>query len=151
MSISQSIDAPITTRDTVSMSGSLSSQNGNAQGEFFCIENQYGYRIKLFSIFTGGFLLCGRRLINQGWFEFIAGAGNGPIIGVKASRNLTNKVFCNGDFSLNFRKNGIIPGLVGSRAKDIFVVTILHIFLYFNDIFSSCGPIRQTHSRISYV
>lgn len=32
ISISQSIDAPITTRDTVSMSGSLSSQNGNAQG-----------------------------------------------------------------------------------------------------------------------
>lgn len=32
MSISQAIDAPITTRDTISMSGSLSSQNGNAQG-----------------------------------------------------------------------------------------------------------------------
>lgn len=32
MSISQSIDAPITTRDTVSMSGSLSSNNGNATG-----------------------------------------------------------------------------------------------------------------------
>lgn len=32
MSISQSIDAPITTRDTVSMSGSMSSQSGNAQG-----------------------------------------------------------------------------------------------------------------------
>lgn len=41
MSISQSIDAPITTRDTVSMSGSLSSQNGNAQGIFnFHRENQ---------------------------------------------------------------------------------------------------------------
>lgn len=93
MSISQSIDAPITTRDTVSMSGSMSSHNGNAQG---------------------GFLICGRRLVNQGWFEFVAGAGNGPIIGVKGSRNLTNKVLCNGDFTLNFRKNGIIPGIVGS-------------------------------------
>lgn len=34
MSISQSIEAPITTRDTVSMSGSMSSQHGNAQGWF---------------------------------------------------------------------------------------------------------------------
>lgn len=32
MSISQSIDAPITTRDTVTMSGNLSSQNGVGQG-----------------------------------------------------------------------------------------------------------------------
>lgn len=65
-------------------------------------------------IFLGGFLICGRRLVNQGWFEFVGGAGNGPLIGVKGSRNLTNKVFCNGDFTLNFRKNGIIPGIVGS-------------------------------------
>lgn len=66
-------------------------------------------------LISGGFLICGRRLVNQGWFEFVAGAGNGPVIGVKGSRNLTNKVFCNGDFTLNFRKNGIIPGIVGSE------------------------------------
>lgn len=65
---------------------------------------------------SGGFLICGRRLINKGWFEFVAGAGNGPLIGVKGSRNLTNKIFCNGDFTLNFRKNGIIPGIVGSAS-----------------------------------
>lgn len=53
--------------------------------------------------------------MNKGWFELDVGAGNGPIIGVKASRNLTNKVFCNGDITMNFRKNGIIPGLVGSK------------------------------------
>lgn len=45
--------------------------------------------------------------------------GNGPVVGVKASRNLTNKVFCNGDFTLNFRKNGIIPGLVGTLAVQL--------------------------------
>lgn len=33
MSISQSIDAPMTTRDTVTMSGSLSSHNGVGNGE----------------------------------------------------------------------------------------------------------------------
>ncbi|XP_031640868.1 dnaJ homolog subfamily C member 11 [Contarinia nasturtii] len=98
ISISQSIDAPITTRDTVSMSGSLSSQNGNAQG---------------------GFLISGRRLVNQGWFELVAGAGNGPVVGLKGSRNLTSKIFCNGDFTLNFRKNGIIPGLMGTLAVQL--------------------------------
>lgn len=116
MSISQAIDAPITTRDTISMSGSLSSQNGNAQGTQSNLGGlrQFQRNLVQFSVLKGGFLICGRRLVNQGWFEFLAGAGNGPVIGVKASRNLTNKVFCNGDFTLNFRKNGIIPGLVGS-------------------------------------
>lgn len=33
MSISQSIDAPMTTRDTVTMSGSLSSHNGTGSGK----------------------------------------------------------------------------------------------------------------------
>lgn len=117
ISISQSIDAPITTRDTISMSGSLSSQNGNAQGNGIA-KKMFNGLIHCSCIFSGGFLVCGRRLVNQGWFEFVAGAGNGPVVGLKASRNLTNKVFCNGDFTLNFRKNGIIPGLVGSMLSE---------------------------------
>lgn len=130
MSISQSIDAPITTRDTVSMSGSMSAHNGNAQG-MLC-----NHKLAIKNLtnncssrqFSGGFLICGRRLINQGWFEFVAGAGNGPVIGVKGSRNLTNKVFCNGDFTLNFRKNGIIPGIVGSEFPFPFI-TEIHLIL----------------------
>lgn len=35
MSISQSIDAPLTTQDTVTMSGSLSSHNGNGSGMLY--------------------------------------------------------------------------------------------------------------------
>ena len=62
MSISQSIEAPITLRDTAIMSGSLQSSNGNG---------------------SGGFMISGRRLINKGWLELDVGAGNGPIIGVK--------------------------------------------------------------------
>lgn len=34
MSIAQSIEAPITTRDTVTMSGNLSSQNGVGHGMY---------------------------------------------------------------------------------------------------------------------
>lgn len=59
-------------------------------------------------------MISGRRLVHKGWLELDVGAGGGPVIGLKGSRNLTNKVFCNGGASLNFRRNGIIPALVGS-------------------------------------
>lgn len=49
MAISQSIEAPITTRDTVTMSGSLSSSNGNATGEIhFETDNKCQKERKLF-------------------------------------------------------------------------------------------------------
>lgn len=94
MSISQSIEAPMTTRDTVTMSGSLSSHNG---------------------VGNGAFIISGRRLINKGWLALDVGAGNGPVLGVKGSRTLSQRVFCNGGATLNFRRNGVIPGLVGSE------------------------------------
>lgn len=82
MSISQAIDAPITTRDTISMSGSLSSQNGNAQGTLANILNHpLRFSVKE-KILLGGFLICGRRLVNQGWFEFVAGAGKHSSISI---------------------------------------------------------------------
>lgn len=65
-------------------------------------------------------MISGRRLINKGWFEFDVGAGGGPVIGVKGSRNLTSKIYCNGGATLNFRQNGIIPGLVGSKYNTKF-------------------------------
>lgn len=88
-------------------------------------------------------MICGKRLINQGWFEFVAGAGNGPVVGVKASRNLTNKIFCNGDFTLNFRKNGIIPGLVGS---EYFVgVRIFYVFFIYSNNIVLFSPLYNQH------
>ena len=93
MSISQSIEAPINSKNTVVMQGSLASQN---------------------SVGSGGFMITGRRLINKGWLELDFGAGNGPVLGFKGSRNITNKVFTNGGVSLNFQPNGILPGIFGS-------------------------------------
>jgi DnaJ homolog subfamily C member 11 len=94
MSMSQGIEAPISTADTVLLSGNLNLANG---------------------VGSGGFMIAGRRLINKGWLEIDAGAGNGPVLGFKGSRNLTSKIFCNGGTTINFRPNGIIPGLVGSE------------------------------------
>lgn len=94
MSICQSIECPITTRDTVTMSGNLNTQNGNGAGNFY---------------------ISGRRLVNKGWVEVDLAAGNGPAMGIKGSRNLSQKVFCNAGVSFNFRSNVIIPILTGSK------------------------------------
>lgn len=94
MSISQSVEAPITTCDTVTLSGNLNSHNG---------------------VGNGSFIVSGRRLINKGWLELDIGGGSGPSIGLKGSKNLTQRVFCNGGVNMSFRSNGIIPGLVGSE------------------------------------
>lgn len=67
--------------------------------------------------------------MNKGWLELDVGAGNGPVIGFKGSRNLTSKVFCNGDITMNFRKNGIIPGLVGSMLMDDYWKAFINFFV----------------------
>lgn len=64
-------------------------------------------------------MISGRRLINKGWLALDVGAGNGPIVGFKGFRALSQRVFCNGGATLNFRPNGIIPGLVGSTCNMV--------------------------------
>ncbi|XP_058987131.1 dnaJ homolog subfamily C member 11 isoform X6 [Musca domestica] len=90
MSIAQSIEAPLTRRDTLTLSGNLMSSNGNG---------------------SGGFVVCGRRLLNKGWLELDVGAGNGLLVGVKGGRTLSSLVTLNAGASTNFRDNGVIPGL----------------------------------------
>lgn len=133
MSISQSIDAPINTRDNINLSGNLSSHNGNG---------------------SGGFMISGRRLINKGWLELDVGAGGGPVFSARGSRNLTNKVYCTGETTLNFRKNGIIPGLVGSESttytNTISSVRTAYVYVQLTytsiDYCSSGRATRQTYS-----
>lgn len=74
-------------------------------------------------VISGGFIISGRRLINKGWLALDIGAGNGPSLGLKGSRTLTQKVFFNGGTTLNFRRNGIVPGLVGSKYKFKILLT----------------------------
>ncbi|XP_055707223.1 dnaJ homolog subfamily C member 11 [Phlebotomus papatasi] len=98
ISMSQSIDAPITVRDTVTLSGSLSSQKG---------------------IGNGAFSVSGRRLLNKGWVAVDLTAGNGPSLGVKGSRTLSQKVFANFGAGLNLRSNGIVPTFMSSLACQL--------------------------------
>ena len=98
MSMSQSIEAPLTRTDTAILSGNLNIQNG---------------------IGSGGVLLSGRRLMNKGWIEIDAGAGNGPVLGLKGSRNLTSRLFFTGGTTVNVRSNSIMPGLFGTMAIQL--------------------------------
>uniref|UniRef100_A0A182JRE3 J domain-containing protein n=1 Tax=Anopheles christyi TaxID=43041 RepID=A0A182JRE3_9DIPT len=98
MSMSQSIEAPLSRTEIATLSGSLHLQNG---------------------VGSGNFLLSGKRLINKGWFEVDCGAGNGPVLGAKGSRNLTNRIFLTGGTTFHFRPNAIIPGLTGTMAIQL--------------------------------
>ncbi|KAH8333301.1 hypothetical protein KR074_008568 [Drosophila pseudoananassae] len=119
MSIAQSIEAPITRKDMIIMSGNLYSSNGNG---------------------SGGFVVAGRRLLNKGWLELCAGAGNGFLLGLKGKslhkgrvlivaylkyryflggRTLTQKLTLNGGTNLNFRDNGVIPALFSTLAVQL--------------------------------
>uniref|UniRef100_A0A182PVS3 J domain-containing protein n=1 Tax=Anopheles epiroticus TaxID=199890 RepID=A0A182PVS3_9DIPT len=98
MSMSQSIEAPLSRTEIATLSGSLHLQNG---------------------VGSGNFLLSGKRLINKGWFEVDCGAGSGPVLGAKGSRNLTNRIFLTGGTTFHFRPNAIIPGLSGTAAIQL--------------------------------
>ncbi|XP_046423389.1 dnaJ homolog subfamily C member 11 isoform X1 [Neodiprion pinetum] len=99
MSFSQSIEAPLTLRDTVTMSGQLGTQNGTG---------------------TGSVNVSARRLISsKGWLELDVGAGNGPMLSLKGFRTLTKRLFCNGATILQFTAHGIRPGLVGTLAMQL--------------------------------
>ncbi|XP_015600252.1 dnaJ homolog subfamily C member 11 [Cephus cinctus] len=99
MSFAQSIEAPLTLRDTITMSGQLGTQNGTG---------------------TGSINVGARRLVSsKGWIELDVGAGNGPVISLKGFRTLTKRLFCNGATILQFTGHGIRPGLVGTLAMQL--------------------------------
>ncbi|XP_054739909.1 dnaJ homolog subfamily C member 11 [Anastrepha obliqua] len=98
MSISQSIEAPINRKDTLSLGGNLYSANGNG---------------------SGNFIICGRRLINKGWLEIDVGAGNGPLLGVKGGRTLSSVLTLNGGTSMNFREGRINPAIFSTLAVQL--------------------------------
>ncbi|XP_033641922.1 dnaJ homolog subfamily C member 11-like [Asterias rubens] len=101
MSITQSIDAPLTTSDTAVLSGNLSTQNGNGNGSF-----NVSYR-RIFSY--------------QSWGEFQASAGGGPTLALKLFRNINKRTFVTCTGTSRLLSGGMIaPGVsvVGGRQLD---------------------------------
>ncbi|XP_042334690.1 dnaJ homolog subfamily C member 11 isoform X2 [Sceloporus undulatus] len=101
MHISQSIEAPLTATDTAILSGNLSTQNGNGGGSVN---------------------LALRRVTSaKGWGELEFGAGDlqGPLLGLKVFRNLTQRCFITTNCALQFSSRGIRPGLTTVLARNL--------------------------------
>ena len=95
MSISQSIEAPLTLRDTVTMYGQLDTQNGTGVGTVN--------------------VSAKRTISSKSWMEFDIGAGDGPRVSVSGHRALTERLFCNGSVLVKFGAHEARPGLLGSK------------------------------------
>uniref|UniRef100_A0A224YLI0 DnaJ-like protein subfamily C member 11 n=1 Tax=Rhipicephalus zambeziensis TaxID=60191 RepID=A0A224YLI0_9ACAR len=90
MTINQSIEAPLSLNDTVTMSGNLSAQNGTGNGNIVC------------SL---------RHVVSQKmWSEFEIGAGNGLLCGVKGFRTLSKRSFASAQGLLQVTPIGLRPG-----------------------------------------
>uniref|UniRef100_A0A672JFA7 DnaJ homolog subfamily C member 11 n=1 Tax=Salarias fasciatus TaxID=181472 RepID=A0A672JFA7_SALFA len=101
MHISQSIEAPLTTKDTAILSGSLSTHNGNGGGTIN---------------------LALRRVTSaKGWGEIELGAGDthGPLFGMKIFRNLTSRSFVTAQCGLQFSSRGVRPGVTTVLARHL--------------------------------
>ncbi|XP_050737398.1 dnaJ homolog subfamily C member 11-like [Eriocheir sinensis] len=99
MSLNQSIEAPLTNKDTAILSGNLTSHNGNGSGGINC------------SI---------RRLTSEkGWGELEVGAGNGLTIATKGFRNFSHGMFGNGSILTHFTPNGLRVGTVVTMANQL--------------------------------
>ncbi|KAL0851890.1 hypothetical protein ABMA28_000180 [Loxostege sticticalis] len=99
MTIQQSIDAPVTLRNTMTLSGNISTQNG---------------------IGTGSVNMCNRHLSSEkGWTEVEFGIGNGPLLGFKIFRTLSRLMFLNCGTVLQFTPRGISPSLISTMALQL--------------------------------
>ncbi|XP_072930669.1 dnaJ homolog subfamily C member 11 [Epargyreus clarus] len=99
MTIQQSIDAPVTLRNTVTLSGNISTQNG---------------------IGSGSVNVCNRHLSSEkGWTEVECGIGNGPVLGFKIFRTMSRLMFINCGTVFQFTPRGIVPSLVSTMAMQL--------------------------------
>lgn len=100
MNFTQSVEVPLTLRNTATLSGQLGTQNGTGGGSVN--------------------LACKHLISEKGYVEMEVGAGHGPVMSLKAFRTLTKHIFCNGGTVLHFTSQygsniGIRPGLFGSK------------------------------------
>ncbi|XP_014250725.1 dnaJ homolog subfamily C member 11 [Cimex lectularius] len=99
MSVTQSIEAPLTAKDTATIAGHLNTHNGTGSGNL-TITNK-------------------RQLSEKGWVELCVGAGSGPVLGLKGFRTLGKRAFCQADTFLQFGNNGVRTGLDTTVAMQL--------------------------------
>ncbi|XP_058808577.1 dnaJ homolog subfamily C member 11 isoform X2 [Phymastichus coffea] len=107
MAFSQSIEAPLTLKDTAVLGGELNLKNGVGSGSVN------------FSV---------RHLVSpRGWFEVEVGAGSGPTLAFRGYRTLTKRIFFTGGTVLHFNSNEIRPGLIGTLTMQLDTHTVGHL------------------------
>jgi len=90
VNISQYIEAPITSKHTAILNGTVASRNGRGEGQLS---------------------LSMRRIVSdKTWVEADVGAGSGLSLGFKAYRRITDGVFSNGSLLINFSPNSFKLG-----------------------------------------
>jgi len=91
MSLAQSIQAPLTTSDTATLSGNISTSNGTGRGS----------------------ISCGLRRVTSAakWQEVEVSVGSGASVGGKIYRKLSGRIFVNMSGTLQFTSNGLKPAL----------------------------------------
>ncbi|XP_050597451.1 dnaJ homolog subfamily C member 11 isoform X1 [Bombus affinis] len=99
MSFTQSIEAPLSLQDIVTLYGQLSTRNG---------------------VGSGSINVSAKRLLSsKGWVELEVGAGNGPMISFKGFRMLPHKVLFNGATILEFTPFEIKASLIGRLTMQL--------------------------------
>nr|CAG4641554.1 EOG090X03AJ [Eurycercus lamellatus] len=99
MSFSQSIEAPLTLKDTAFMSGQLSTHKGSGSGNV---------NVSL------------RRLTSsEGWAEVEVGCGNGLSLSAKGFRNLTKRIFTNISGVVTYTGDALTLGFVSTLAHQL--------------------------------
>lgn len=110
MQFTQSVDFPLTQKNTCTLSGQLQTQNGTG---------------------TGGINLSWRHIFShKSWAEMEFTAGTGPAVSFKGFRTLSKRFFWNGGAILQFTPEGIRPGVMSSNLSA-FKTDMYFIFTHF--------------------
>jgi DnaJ family protein C protein 11 len=131
MSMFQSIEVPVSSNNTATLSGNLNVSNGQGNGRF---------------------MLSARRVLSsKGWIELDMGAGNGLSLGGKGLRNLGKRIFVNGQINLNMRNNALVPSLVGSLAIQLDKHTVGYLTYTAAGVSTSLSTVIERNNEKNYV
>ncbi|XP_014677927.1 PREDICTED: dnaJ homolog subfamily C member 11-like [Priapulus caudatus] len=107
MALTQSIDAMLTSKDTVTVQGSLSVHNGTGNGSFSAVF---------------------RRILSaRSWGEVGASAGSGPGLHCKAYTTFANKMFATMSGSMQFAAAGVRPAATAIVGRHLDTHTLGYI------------------------
>ncbi|XP_068753709.1 dnaJ homolog subfamily C member 11-like isoform X2 [Montipora capricornis] len=107
MTISQSIEAPLTTMDTLTLRGSVNIKNGNGSGTVS--------------------VSARRVLSHRAWGSITFEAGEGPKLTFRAFANVTQRSYCSGGIALGSHENGLSAGANGMLARQLDRHTVGYI------------------------